>query len=150
MHKLMALAALFVSLSCFISSAAEPAAIKPVGLDGKPLNLDFEDGTLKDWTATGDAFDKQPIKGDTVSKRRPDMQSEHQGQYWIGTFEVRADAGTGTLTSVSFKVTHPWASFLVAGGAYPSTKVEILLKDGPSQRAIYRASGEETENLRRA
>jgi hypothetical protein len=29
--------------------------VLPVGSDGKPLNLDFETGTLKDWTATGDA-----------------------------------------------------------------------------------------------
>ncbi len=131
-------------------SAADLPGIKPVGPDGKPLNLDFEDGTLKDWTATGNAFEKQPVKGDTVSKRRSDMKSQHQGQYWIGTYEILADEGKGTLTSVPFKVTHPWASFLVAGGPHPTTKVEIMLKDGASQRAIYRASGEESENLRRA
>ena len=130
--------------------AAEPIGIKPTGADGKPLNLDFEDGTLKDWTATGDAFDKQPIKGDTVAPRRSDMKSEHQGSYWIGTFETKGDDLTGTLTSVPFKVTHPWASFLVAGGPYPKTKVEVMLKDGSSDRAIYRASGHETENLERA
>ncbi len=130
-------------------SAADPIGIKPVGKDGKPLNLDFEDGTLKDWTATGDAFDKQPIKGDTVSKRRSDMKSEHQGDYWIGTFEIHGDDGVGTLTSAPFKVTHPWAGFLVAGGPHATTKVEIVVKDGSSERAIYRASGQESENLRR-
>src|SRR5439155_25253181 len=114
----MALAALFVSLSCFISPAAEPAAIKPVGLDGKPLNLDFEDGTLRDWTATGTAFDKQPNKGDTVSKRRKDMHSNHRGDYWISSFEAHGDDAKGTLTSAPFKITQRGASFLVGGGKY--------------------------------
>jgi putative membrane-bound dehydrogenase-like protein len=131
-------------------SAADPVGIQPVGQDGKPLNLDFEDGNLKDWTATGNAFDKQPIKGDTVSKRRNDMKSDHHGQYWIGSFEVLADEGIGTLTSVPFKITHPWGSFLVAGGPHPATKVEIVVKDGASERTIFRASGQETEDLRRA
>ena len=48
--------------------AADPnGGVLPVGADGKPLNLDFETGTLKDWTAEGDAFKGQPIKGDTVA-----------------------------------------------------------------------------------
>src|SRR3954466_14441013 len=93
--------------------ATEPAGVLPVGADGKPLNLDFETGDLKDWTATGDAFKGQPIKGDTVKARRGDMQSRHQGQFWIGGYEKVQDKPTGTLTSVPFKVTHPWASFLV-------------------------------------
>src|SRR5471032_3382618 len=86
----------------------------PVGADGKALNLDFETGTLKDWTADGKAFEGQPIKGDTIYPRRKDSKSQHQGQFWIGTFEKHGDdKATGTLTSVPFKITHPWASFLV-------------------------------------
>src|SRR5438445_10173178 len=92
---------------------ATPPGVRPVGGDGKPLNLDFEDGTLKDWKAEGKAFDRQPIKGDTVHQRRPDMKSGHTGDYWIGTFEIAGDDATGTLTSVPFKVTQPFASFLV-------------------------------------
>src|SRR5271166_2282477 len=79
-----------------------PEGVLPVGADGKPLNLDFETGTLKDWTAEGDAFKGQPIKGDTVFKRRNDMKSQHQGQYWIGTYEKFGDKPQGTLTSVPF------------------------------------------------
>src|SRR5712671_455626 len=73
-------------------AAPTPAeGVLPAGADGKPLNLDFETGTLKDWTATGDAFAGQPIKGDTVAPRRGDMKSQHQGQYWIGTYERNGD-----------------------------------------------------------
>src|SRR5436853_7191241 len=106
----LALLSIFASVA-LSAGASDPIGIKPTGADGKPLNLDFEDGTLKDWTATGDAFDKQPVKGDTVAPRRGDMKSEHQGHYWIGTYEIKGDDATGTLTSVSFKVTTPWASF---------------------------------------
>src|SRR5689334_13219780 len=92
---------------------ATSVGTQPVGKDGKPLNLDFEQGTLKDWTATGDAFAKQPINGDTVALRRTDMHSGHQGNYWIGSYEIMGDKPQGTLTSVSFKVTQRYASFLV-------------------------------------
>src|SRR5437870_1447181 len=124
-----------------------PEGTLPLGGDGKPLNLDFETGTLKDWTAEGDAFVGQPIKGDTVFPRRSDMKSQHQGQYWIGTYERAGDKPTGTLTSAPFKVTHPWASFLVAGGTYPVTSVELVRKD--TGEVFSRTSGQEEENLRR-
>src|SRR5215831_17896583 len=93
----------------------ENAGVVPVGADGKPLNLDVETGTLKDWVAEGKAFEGQPIKGDTVFPRRSDMKSQHQGHYWIGGYERFGDKPQGTLASVPFKVTHPWASFLVGG-----------------------------------
>src|SRR5712671_5644500 len=129
MHKSIGLCTAFLSLYCLISSAAEPAGIKAVGADGKLLNLDFEDGTLKDWTATGTAFDKQPIKGDSIAPRRSDMKSNHQGAYWIGTFEISGDRPQGTLTSVPFKVTHPYAGFLVGGGSHAKTCVELVRID---------------------
>ncbi len=90
----------------------------PTGANGRPLNLGFETGTLADWVADGDAFKGQPIKGDTVHPRRGDMTSAHEGKFWIGTYEVSEDGPQGTLTSVPFTVSKPFASFLVAGGSY--------------------------------
>ncbi len=124
-----------------------PEGVLPAGKDGKPLNLDFETGTLKDWTADGEAFKGQPIKGDTVARRRGDMKSQHQGNYWIGGFELLQDRPQGTLTSVPFKVTHPWGSFLVGGGAWPDTCVELVLKE--NGEVFSRTSGMDEENLRR-
>ncbi len=103
-----------------------PNGILPVGKDGKPLNTDFEKGNLSDWTAKGNAFNKQPMMGDVVKARRDDFKSNHAGKYWVGTYEVTKDPGQGTLTSASFKVTHPWAVFLVAGGPYPNTRVDLV------------------------
>jgi putative membrane-bound dehydrogenase-like protein len=130
-----------------LSRGAESEGVLPLGKDGKPLNLDFETGTLKDWTVEGDAFIGQPVKGDTVTRRRGDMKSQHQGQYWIGGYELRGDKPQGTLTSASFKITHPWASFLVGGGPHPTTCVELVRQD--SKLVFFRASGLEEENLRR-
>ena len=96
-RQLFTLCMLFVASSAF---AEPPEGIRPLGADGKPLNLDFETGDLRDWTATGDAFKGQPIRGDTVFPRRNDMKSQHQGQYWVGTFERAGDKPQGTLTSV--------------------------------------------------
>jgi putative membrane-bound dehydrogenase-like protein len=124
-----------------------PEGVLPVGTDGKPLNLDFETGTLKDWTAEGDAFRGQPVRGDTVNVRRGDMRSRHQGEYWIGGYEKLGDKPRGTLTSVPFKVTHPWASFLVGGGAHAETRVELAIP--PGGEVIFRASGLDEEDMKR-
>jgi putative membrane-bound dehydrogenase-like protein len=136
-------------LAVLISSVSLLAAegVRPAGADGKPLNLDFETGTLKDWTAEGEAFRGQPIKGDTVAKRRNDMKSQHQGDYWIGGYERDGDKPQGTLRSVPFKVTHPWASFLIGGGPWPETCVELVRAD--TKQVLSRTSGIERENLQR-
>ncbi len=70
-----------------------PEGVLPVGADGKPLNLDFETGTLKDWTAEGNAFKGQPIKGDTVAKRRSDIEERAPGT--ILDRRLRAASGQG-------------------------------------------------------
>lgn len=121
--------------------------VLPVGADGKPLNLDFETGTLRDWTVTGDAEIFRPIKGDTVFPRRNDSRSRHQGEYWIGGYERKGDKPKGTLTSAPFKITHRWASFLVGGGPHDTTCVELVFKD--SGKVFHRASGLEEEDLKR-
>jgi putative membrane-bound dehydrogenase-like protein len=145
---LLSLALLIPSQPPSFDSKANDLGVLPLGADGKPLNLDFETGTLKDWTAEGDAFRDQPIKGDTVAPRRPENHSQHQGQYWIGGYEKDGDKPQGTLTSLPFKVTHPWASFLIGGGPHTlETCVELLVL--PSKNVFFRASGLEEEELRR-
>ena len=122
-------------------------SIEPLGQDGKALNLGFETGTLKDWTAEGNAWEGQPVKGDTVVLRKRG-QSNHVGDYWIGGYEKLGDKGTGKLTSVSFEVTHPWASFLIGGGKDPKqTRVEIV--EEATGKVIHTASGLDVENMRR-
>jgi putative membrane-bound dehydrogenase-like protein len=129
------------------ASAADPGVV-PVGADGLPLNLGFEAGTLKDWTADGPAFRDQPIKGDTVTPRRPGMKSNHDGRFWAGSYERAGDKPQGTLTSAEFPVTHPWASFLVGGGAAArETCVEVVVQ--PRNEVIFRASGLDREDMGR-
>ncbi len=123
-----------------------PEGVLPTGADGKALNLDFETGTLKDWTAEGEAFKGQPIKGDSVAARRGDMKSRHQGNYWIGGYELNGDKPQGTLTSATFSVTHPWATFLIGGGKSPDTRVELVL--ARSKEIISSTSGLDEEDLR--
>ncbi|AMV28529.1 hypothetical protein VT84_29255 [Gemmata sp. SH-PL17] len=141
---------LILSLALLAPAQPKPdpndIGVLPVSTDGKALNLDFETGDLKDWTAEGEAFKGQPIKGDTVFARRNDNRSRHQGQFWIGGYEKFGDKPTGTLTSAPFKVTHPWASFLVGGGSHTlDTCVEIV----SGKDVIFRATGTDEEDMRR-
>ena len=134
--------AILSSLMANLAAAAdaEPAGEVPTDEAGRPLNLGFEAGDLRDWTAEGEAFRGQPIEGDVVSKRRGDMRSNHEGKFWVGTYEKTADPATGTLTSRPFKVTHPFASFRIGGGYHPETRVEVVRKD--TGQVVFKASGE--------
>jgi putative membrane-bound dehydrogenase-like protein len=153
---------LSVLLSCILASAAGaqekvdsqekpkgdlPVGMLPKGTDGKSLNLDFETGNLRDWTATGQAFEGQPVKGDAVFARRKDMRSEHAGDFWVGTYERAGDPPQGTLASSPFKVTHKFAAFLIGGGASDATRVELVRKE--NNRVFYKTSGDMNENMHR-
>ncbi len=108
------------------------------------LNLGFEKGTLEGWKAEGDAWEKQPVEGDTVAVRKRGS-SQHAGKFWLGGYERIGDKGTGTLTSSSFVVTHPWASFLVGAGRAMKTEI-VSEADG---KVIFSASGEDREDMTR-
>ena len=140
--------AFLLLVSVAISSAAD--AIPATGADGRVLNLGFEDGTLRDWTATGEAFDKQPVKGE-IDQKRPfgaGKTANRKGEFWIGGYEILRDEPKGTLTSVAFKVGQPWGSFLIGGGSLPGTRVEIVTKD--DGKAIHTARGVNDERMARS
>ena len=128
-------------------AASGPAGELPRGLDGQPLNLDFERGTLEHWAASGEAFSGQPVEGDTVTARGRGMKSEHAGRFWIGGFErTKSDQPQGTLTSAPFKVSHVFASFRIAGGSSRETRVELVRQD--TGKVIFQRSGDDTETLK--
>ncbi|MDX2036658.1 MAG: family 16 glycoside hydrolase [Isosphaeraceae bacterium] len=135
--------------ACSSASTATAAddGVLPRDASGRPLNLDFETGTLEGWTAEGKAFAAMPVEGDVVARRRSDMKSRHQGRFWVGSFERAGDEPQGRLTSASFVVAQPWASFLVAGGTGPTTCVELRRADGDA--LVARFSGENSEELKR-
>jgi putative membrane-bound dehydrogenase-like protein len=109
-------------------------------------NLGFEDGTLKGWKATGDAWKGSPIKGDTVTPRRPGQASNHDGHFWVGSYELtHSDTGQGVLESLPFKVTHPWASFLVGAGSSDKTRVDLV--DAETNAVFFTAAGQNRENM---
>lgn len=113
--------------------------------NGRVINLDFEAGDVRDWTATGTAFEKQPVWGDTVHTRRGDMISGHRGDRWVGSFEISGDEPQGTFTSANFIVSHPFATLLVGGGSQNSTRVEIVRAD--TDEIIFTASGRDNEQM---
>ncbi len=120
---------------------------KPKSIEGTLLNLDFELGNLNDWKAAGNAFEGQPVKGDSVNARRTDMASNHDGEFWIGSFEKYGDGRTGTLTSSPFVVSQPWVSFLTNGGSHDETRVELIRKD--NGKVVYQIKGTNSETMRR-
>jgi len=108
--------------------------------------LDFERGDLRGWTADGSAFALQPVRGDAPSARDHEAALQ-QGEYWIGGYERVGDDATGTLTSNPFRVEQPFASFLVGGGSYTGTLVEIL--DAASGQTVFAIAGANSESMQR-
>jgi putative membrane-bound dehydrogenase-like protein len=139
------IAAVLAAWTSFCSGA--DVGVVPVDAQGVPLNLGFEAGSLKDWHAVGNAFDRMPVDGDTVSKRRGDMKSGHEGRFWVGTYERSGDPARGTLTSVPFKLTKPYASFLIGAGSFATTRAEVVRADNGV--VIAKASGADTEDMSR-
>jgi putative membrane-bound dehydrogenase-like protein len=127
-----------------IKKAASIAGILPKKA-GKVLNLSFETGTLKDWKATGDAFVSPLVGQDASSIYEKDQHPGLTGKYFLSSGGTKNYKKTGTLTSVPFTVTHPFASFKVSGGALQDTRVEIVRAD--NNKVIFQITGSGRSNL---
>ncbi|WP_437193226.1 PVC-type heme-binding CxxCH protein [Planctomicrobium sp. SH527] len=159
MHRLRLPAFIFLflaSCSCILEAndskkvkqpAKDTSGWLPKDESGRALNLNFEAGTLQDWTATGTAFEGQPIQGPIDQKRLfgAGKKSQHTGEFWIGGYEKHADQPQGTLTSAPFLVDGDWCSFLLGGGNLKGTRVELVLE--ADQSVIATATGMNQEEM---
>ena len=134
-----------------INSDEKNSGTVPTDENGKPLNLGFEAGDLSNWTATGTAFNKQPVNRDGIAQRWGGQVSNKNGDYFIGGYEIVQDAGIGTLTSAAFEVNKPYGSFLFGGGETPTTRADLILlnADGSENCVIVSAVGANKEQMRR-
>jgi putative membrane-bound dehydrogenase-like protein len=112
--------------------------------DGRELNLNFEQGTLKDWKATGDAFTDALISQEPSPVHDKDMRIGMTGKFFISSGGTKSYTGTGTLTSEPFTVTHPYASFKISGGALQDTRVELVRADNDEVIFTITGSGRAT------
>ena len=116
----------------------------PRNADGKPLNFGFERASLQDWKATGDAFGPKAVAFDPGPWYPDSVVLKQAGDYYVtsgGTLNYKAK---GTLTSTSFNVTHPWASFRITGGAMEGLRVELV--DAKTDTVIFKISGYINDN----
>lgn len=113
--------------------------------NGEPIDLDFEETSLKEWTATGEAFSGQPVS-DVSSVYGKDANINASGQHFISSGGTKNYEATGTLTSTAFEVTHPFAAFKVSGGVLEDTRVELVLADTDS--VFFKTPGNDHERLR--
>ncbi|GAB3977946.1 hypothetical protein GCM10028806_40180 [Spirosoma terrae] len=109
--------------------------------NGKPINLNFEDGTLNDWTATGDAFTHAVFAQDDPSPiHEKEMHIGFDGKYFLSSGGTTNYKQVGTLTSVPFTVTQPFAAFKVSGGALQDTRVELV--QASTNKVIFHSTGQ--------
>lgn len=126
------------------------AGYAPKSADGNTLELGFESGSLESWLVDGAAFQGQPVQQDSISERWSEQVSNKAGKYFIGGFELKGDAPTGSLTSQPFVTDRPYASFLIGGGNTAATRVEIVTVDRAGKlEAVFTANGDNREQMRR-
>ena len=148
---------------CLWGPSAVAGTAAEVSPPGGEFTVDFETGDLRGWEKSGNAFDHQPTFNDNPIARGRAEPSNHQGSWWIGTFEkfqghsgqnpgdIQGDEPQGTLTSPPFTLPAGTLSFLIGGGSGPQTRVELVLVDHllhDLARAFYQ-TGKNTETMER-
>ncbi|MFT4734846.1 MAG: putative membrane-bound dehydrogenase-like protein [Arcticibacterium sp.] len=113
--------------------------IKPTK-NGEVLNLGFEAGSLNNWKASGDAFTKPLNENDLKTLYKDESVIGHDGNFFISSGGKTNHQWKGELVSEPFEVIHPYASFLVSGGALQDTRVELVA--AATGEVIYQTTGQ--------
>ena len=107
--------------------------------EGRPLNLGFERGNLSDWKIEGEAFRNAPFYGSEPIYEKADRVG-FDGDYFLSSGGDRHAELKGSLSSIPFEVTQPYASFRVSGGALADTRIELVEAD--SNEILFESTGQ--------
>ena len=100
---------------------------------------DFEGPDFAGWTVEGDAFGKGPR-----TRESRYSVSGFQGKSFARSFDdSTTDAPQGKLTSPDFTIERTFINFLISGGAFPETALNLVI-DG---KVVRTATGRETEAM---
>jgi hypothetical protein len=122
-------------------------------------NSDFEEGTFKNWNASGDAFASLPSKGDNRKAGRNIGPSLYQGNYWLDTNKglfrkeetvpegIQRENRTGILESRPFIIKNNKISFLVGGGS-ENEKENIYVALAIDGKQVLITGGHNSEEMR--
>jgi len=130
-------------------SAERPPAADP-GETLRPdiVFEDFEKDSYRGWTVAGKAFGSEPVR----IKDIPSYQGKVNGvgervanshASAPGGDVAEKDNATGSLTSQPFTIERRFIRFLIGGGGYESTRVELIV-DG---KAVATASGKNSNTM---
>src|SRR5690606_22781832 len=100
-------------------------------VEGKKLNFDFEYNTLEDWEVEGIDFAGQPVsdRSDDEFGSEELLEIGMDGEFFLSSGGTKQYKDTGTIRSIPFVITAPFASFKVSGGALKETRVELVKAD---------------------
>jgi putative membrane-bound dehydrogenase-like protein len=118
----------------------------PPVINGEKGNFSFENGDITHWQTSGEAFSEQPLSGSSNDYFEQDMSLRPQGNFYVSSGGSENHQWTGEMSSSSFEVTHPYASFYVSGGALEDTRVEVVHAD--TDTTIFQITGNNHERLR--
>lgn len=124
-HRIAGMAGKLVIVEGPVEATGEIAGEVPQK-DGRRLNLNFETGDLTDWTVENSGFQPFLIGGEASAYDEKDVSLGIGGNFTLTTGGTKNYKNTGSLVSVPFRVTHPFASFRVSGGALEDTRVELI------------------------
>ncbi|MEP0765886.1 MAG: hypothetical protein HRF45_05000 [Fimbriimonadia bacterium] len=131
---------LAVGLVAIVLSLSYLAATRP---PQQLTRFDFEDGTLQGWTAVVGDLGTQPASTDND---RHGGNFNKRGKYFIGTYESKGDAATGSLQSPTFRIRSPWITLLVGGGNDPDRTYVVLVRASDG-KALFRETGRNAEGM---
>lgn len=104
------------------------------------LVSDFEFSTWAEagWTTTGSAFGAGPAEG-TLGRQQ--AVTNFQGERLVNSFFDGNDRETGTLTSPDFTIQKKFINFLIGGGGWDGTCMNLLIEGN----VVLSASGDNRE-----